>query len=84
MQYAVITRRSCFSVFDSSTKARSALSNLTIDKFSFLALGDFNQSLVCFEQVTQEVRKEAASKSGLDQYYQGMIDWTNDDAVRRR
>ncbi|KAJ5270965.1 hypothetical protein N7505_006723 [Penicillium chrysogenum] len=35
------------------------------------------------EQVTQEVRKEAASKSGLDQYYQGMIDWTNDDAVRR-
>jgi hypothetical protein len=30
-------------LFDSSTKARSALSNLTIDKFSFLALGDFNQ-----------------------------------------
>ncbi|KXG46022.1 Tetratricopeptide-like helical [Penicillium griseofulvum] len=35
------------------------------------------------EQVTQEVRREAANKSKLDQYYQGMIDWTNDDTVRR-
>ncbi|KAJ5510428.1 Tetratricopeptide-like helical [Penicillium expansum] len=36
------------------------------------------------EQVTQEVRREAANKSRLDQFYQGMIDWTNDDAVRRQ
>ncbi|KAJ5816464.1 Tetratricopeptide-like helical [Penicillium robsamsonii] len=36
------------------------------------------------EQVTQEVRREAANKSRLDQYYQGMIDWTNDDTVRRQ
>ncbi|EKV19233.1 Translation repressor/antiviral protein Ski3, putative [Penicillium digitatum] len=36
------------------------------------------------EQVTQEVRREAANKSRLDQFYQGMIDWTNDDTVRRQ
>ncbi|KAJ5192545.1 hypothetical protein N7449_008687 [Penicillium cf. viridicatum] len=36
------------------------------------------------EQVTQEVRREAANKSRLDQFYQGMIDWTNDDTERRQ
>ncbi|CAI7577441.1 unnamed protein product [Penicillium glandicola] len=36
------------------------------------------------EQVTQEVRREAANKSRLDQFYQGMIDWSNDDTVRRQ
>lgn len=36
------------------------------------------------EQVTQEVRREAANKSRLDQFYHGIIDWTNDDTVRRQ
>lgn len=36
------------------------------------------------EQVTLEVKREAFKKSGLEQLYQGMIDWTNDDAVRRK
>ncbi|KAJ5555165.1 hypothetical protein N7461_003635 [Penicillium sp. DV-2018c] len=36
------------------------------------------------EQVTQDVRREAAKNSRLDQYYHGIIDWTNDDDVRRR
>jgi superkiller protein 3 len=36
------------------------------------------------DQVTQEVRREAAKNSRLDQFYHGIIDWTNDDDVRRR
>lgn len=36
------------------------------------------------EQVTLEVKREAFKKSGLEQLYQGLIDWTNDDAVRRK
>ncbi|CAG7918435.1 unnamed protein product [Penicillium olsonii] len=36
------------------------------------------------EKVTQEVKREAFEKSGLDQLYRGIIDWTNDDEVRRQ
>lgn len=36
------------------------------------------------EQVTIEVRREAFRKSGLEQLYRGIIDWTNDDAIRRQ
>lgn len=36
------------------------------------------------EKVTQEVKREASEKSRLDQFYRGIIDWTNDDAVRRQ
>src|SRR3954470_10431564 len=35
------------------------------------------------DEVTREVKREAYKKSGLEQLYQGLIDWTNDDAVRR-
>ncbi|KAJ5124274.1 uncharacterized protein N7515_008099 [Penicillium bovifimosum] len=35
------------------------------------------------DQVTQEVRREAAKNSGLDRFYHGIIDWTNDDDIRR-
>ena len=35
------------------------------------------------EQVTLEVKREAFKKSGLEPLYRGIIDWTNDDAVRR-
>lgn len=36
------------------------------------------------DRVTQEVKREAFEKSGLDQLYRGIVDWTNDDEVRRR
>lgn len=36
------------------------------------------------EQVTLEVKREAFKKSRLEELYQGIIDWTNDDAVRRQ
>lgn len=36
------------------------------------------------EQVTLEVKKEAFKKSGLKDLYRGIIDWTNEDEVRRR
>jgi superkiller protein 3 len=36
------------------------------------------------ENVTQEVKREASERSGLDLLYRGIIDWTNDDAVRRQ
>lgn len=36
------------------------------------------------EQVTLEVKREAFKRSGLEQLYQGIIDWTNDDEVRRK
>ncbi|KAJ5594172.1 uncharacterized protein N7459_000380 [Penicillium hispanicum] len=35
------------------------------------------------EQVTLEVKREAFRRSGLEHLYRGIIDWTNDDAVRR-
>ncbi|CAG8300936.1 unnamed protein product [Penicillium salamii] len=36
------------------------------------------------DRVTQEVKREAFEKSGLDQLYRGIIDWTNDDEQRRQ
>ncbi|KAJ6157771.1 hypothetical protein N7470_005363 [Penicillium chermesinum] len=36
------------------------------------------------DQVTLEVRREAFKKSGLKELYRGIIDWTNDDDVRRK
>ena len=36
------------------------------------------------DKVTQEVKREASERSGLDQLYRGIIDWTNDDTVRRQ
>ncbi|KAJ5336604.1 Tetratricopeptide-like helical [Penicillium brevicompactum] len=36
------------------------------------------------DKVTQEVKREAFEKSALDQLYRGIVDWTNDDDVRRR
>jgi superkiller protein 3 len=36
------------------------------------------------DKVTQEVKREASERSGLDDLYRGMIDWTNDDEVRRQ
>lgn len=36
------------------------------------------------DQVTLEVKKEAFKKSGLNTLYKGIIDWTNEDEVRRR
>ncbi|KAJ5820130.1 antiviral protein (Ski3) [Penicillium riverlandense] len=36
------------------------------------------------DQVTLEVKREAYANSGLDQMYRGIIDWTNDDEVRRQ
>ena len=35
------------------------------------------------DQVTLEVKREAFKKFGLVELYRGIIDWTNDDAVRR-
>jgi superkiller protein 3 len=35
------------------------------------------------DQVTLEVKREAFKKYGLADLYRGVIDWTNDDAVRR-
>lgn len=36
------------------------------------------------DQVTQEVKREAFQRNELDQLYQGIIDWSNDDEVRRK
>ncbi|KAJ9360584.1 hypothetical protein C8Q69DRAFT_410888 [Paecilomyces variotii] len=36
------------------------------------------------DQVTQEVKHEAFQRNELDQLYRGIIDWSNDDEVRRR
>lgn len=35
------------------------------------------------DQVTMEVKLEAFKRSEIDQLYRGVIDWTNDDEVRR-
>ncbi|KAJ5115018.1 hypothetical protein NUU61_000777 [Penicillium alfredii] len=36
------------------------------------------------DQVTVEVKREAYKRSGMEQLYQGIIDWSHDDAVRRQ
>ncbi|KAJ5161112.1 hypothetical protein N7492_006504 [Penicillium capsulatum] len=36
------------------------------------------------EQVTLEVKREAFKKSGLEELYRGIIDWANDDDLRRQ
>lgn len=36
------------------------------------------------EQVTLEVKREAFKKNRMEELYQGIIDWTNDDAVRHQ
>lgn len=35
------------------------------------------------DQVTMEVKREAFKRMGLEDLYRGIIDWTNDDTVRR-
>ncbi|KAH8693970.1 putative translation repressor/antiviral protein Ski3 [Talaromyces proteolyticus] len=36
------------------------------------------------DQVTAEVKREAFSNNELDEYYKGLINWTNDDEVRHK
>lgn len=35
------------------------------------------------DQVTKEVKREAFERTGLDKLYKEIIDWSNDDAIRR-
>ncbi|KAE8548695.1 hypothetical protein EYB25_009076 [Talaromyces marneffei] len=36
------------------------------------------------DQVTAEVKREALSNPELEEYYRGLIDWTNDDGIRHQ